>query len=102
MDRLLRKHSEYAAAYLDDVVIHSTDWQSHLRKVEAVLATLREAGLTANPAKCKIAQTETQYLGYIVGGGFKPQVNKVQAIQSWPQLKNKKQVRAFLGLVGYY
>ncbi|KAJ8268644.1 hypothetical protein COCON_G00138160 [Conger conger] len=37
MDNLLRPHREYAAAYLDDIVIHSADWESHLRRLEAVL-----------------------------------------------------------------
>lgn len=30
MDRVLRPHNQYAVAYLDDIVIHSTDWESHL------------------------------------------------------------------------
>uniref|UniRef100_A0A8C5N2U3 ribonuclease H n=1 Tax=Leptobrachium leishanense TaxID=445787 RepID=A0A8C5N2U3_9ANUR len=30
IDRLLKAHRRYAAAYLDDVVIHSPDWQTHL------------------------------------------------------------------------
>lgn len=33
---------------------------------------------------------------------IRPQVNKIKAIQGWPQPLNKKQVRAFLGIVGYY
>uniref|UniRef100_A0A8C5Q151 ribonuclease H n=1 Tax=Leptobrachium leishanense TaxID=445787 RepID=A0A8C5Q151_9ANUR len=40
MDKLLRPHQQYAAAYLDDIVVHSTDWESHLPRVQAVLETL--------------------------------------------------------------
>lgn len=54
MDKLLRPHAKYAAAYLDDVVIHSPDWESHLDKVQAVLDTFRREGLTANPSKCAL------------------------------------------------
>ncbi|CAM5086574.1 unnamed protein product [Natator depressus] len=32
----------------------------------------------------------------------KPQLNKLEAIQNWPQPNQKKQVPAFLGVVGYY
>ena len=51
MDKTLRPHRAYAAAYLDDVVIHSEDWDSHLPKVQAVLDSIWEAGFTANPKK---------------------------------------------------
>ncbi|CAM5155444.1 unnamed protein product [Natator depressus] len=103
MDKLLRPHTSYAAAYLDDVIIHAQDWGTHLEKVEAVLRTLRRAGLTANPAKCAIGLAEARYLGYIVERGIvKPQTNKLEAIQNWPRPTRKKQVHAFLGVVGYY
>ena len=46
MDKVLRPHQDYAAAYLDDIVIHSTSWENHLQHLEAVLQALREAGLT--------------------------------------------------------
>lgn len=103
MDRVLAPHKRYAAAYLDDVVIISPDWASHLPRVQAVLDSLREAGLTANPKKCKLAFSETNYLGYTIGWGLvKPQEAKLQAIQDWPRPITKKQVRSFLGLAGYY
>lgn len=103
MDQVLRPHTEYAAAYLDDVVIKSYDWESHLPRVQAVLDSLREAGLTANPRKCKLAFHETNYLGYTIGRGLvKPQEVKLAAIWDWPRPHTKKQVRSFLGLANYY
>ncbi len=33
---------------------------------------------------------------------MKPQSNKIDSILTWPQPQNKKQVRTFLVLVGYY
>ncbi len=47
MDKVLRPHSAYAAAYLDDIIIHSNDWQRHMEHLHAVLRSLRVAGLTA-------------------------------------------------------
>ncbi|XP_061086572.1 uncharacterized protein LOC133121425 [Conger conger] len=82
----------YAAAYLDDIIIHSTDWDSHISRVEAVLMSLREAGLTANPAKCRLELEEAAYLGHTVGRGWvKPQENKVDSTVTWPQPATKKQ-----------
>ncbi len=30
MDKILRPHTAYAAAYLDDIIIYSQDWQRHM------------------------------------------------------------------------
>ncbi len=49
MDILLRPHQTYAAAYIDDVIIHSEIWEDHLERLRRVLLELRQAGLTANP-----------------------------------------------------
>ncbi len=64
MDKVLRPHSAYAAAYLDDIIIHSNDWQRHMEHLRAVLRALRVAGLTANPRKCAIGRVEVRYLGF--------------------------------------
>lgn len=69
VDQVLQPHTSYVAAYLDDIVIYSQTWEEHLAQVEAVIQTLRQAELTANPAKCKIGKKETTYLGYSLGRG---------------------------------
>ena len=103
MDRLLRSHQAYAAAYIDDIIIHSASWDVHLRHLRAVLGELRRAGLTANPTKCRLGLEEASYLGYRVGrGNVRPQEAKVKTILDWPRPTSKKQVKSFLGLVGYY
>ena len=103
MDRVLRPHAAYAAAYIDDVVIHSDSWAEHVRRVAAVLESLRQAGLTANPKKCAVGRRDIRYLGFYLGGGqVRPQVDKTAAIATCPMPKSKKEVRRFLGLAGYY
>ena len=103
MDRLLRPHQTYTAAYIDDIIIHSASWDVHLRHLRPVLGELRRAGLTANPAKCHLGLEEASYLGYRVDRrNVWPQEAKIQTIRDWPRPTTKKQVKAFLGLVGYY
>jgi hypothetical protein len=57
---------------MDDVVIHSEDWYSHLLCLPAVLVSLEATGLTANPNKCCLGLSKTEYLGYTVGNGKIP------------------------------
>ncbi len=83
MDRLLWDVPEFAAAYLDDLIIHSTTWEEHLKHVRIIFEKLRSAGLTIKPKKCQ----------------FGPEESKLQSVKNFPA---KKQVRAFLGLTGYY
>ncbi|XP_023814763.2 uncharacterized protein LOC111947970 [Oryzias latipes] len=103
MDQVLGGLKDCACAYLDDIVVYSATWEEHLRHLKKVLECLHAAGLTINPAKCAFARRETEYLGYTIGGGLiKPQVNKVQAIESCPLPQTRKQLRSFLGLAGFY
>lgn len=69
MDQVLSDMSDFAAAYLDDIVIFSSTWEEHLQHLEKVLGRLQSAGLTVNPAKCAIAKAETEYLGFVIGNG---------------------------------
>ena len=99
MDRLLAECTGYAAAYLNDVVIYSTDWQEHIRHITDVLQRLRKAGLTIRPKKCQFGS----YLKHVVGNGeVRPEESKPQAVRDFPTPTTKKRVRAFLGLTGYY
>ena len=98
MDRVLRPHAAYAAAYLDDVIIHSNTWAEHVRQVAVVLESLRQAGLTANPRKCAVGRREVRYLGYHLGGGqVRPLVDKTAAIAACPRPKAKKRGAAVFG-----
>ena len=90
MDQILRPHRKYAAAYLDDIVVHGEEWGTHLQRLDAVLHALQRAGLTANPKKCRLGLRDADYLGYTIGRGYvKPQVGKVEASGPAPVRKNR-------------
>ena len=54
--------------------------------------------------KCFLAKGEVHYLGHIicVGGGIKENPKKVEAMRNWPQPKSVRELKGFLGLIGYY
>lgn len=92
-----------AISFFDDVLIYSVEWSEHLKNVNEVLEKLKEAGLTARPKKIFAGFQELEFLGHRVGQGLlKPEEKKVEKILHIPTPTTKRQVRALLGLVGYY
>ncbi len=103
MDQVLHGTEDFAAAYLDDIIIFSQNWEEHLEYLKEVLTRIKAAGLTIRPDKCALAKPETQYLSFVLGHGvIRPQVGKVEAIKTAGRPETKKQVRDFLGLIGWY
>ena len=103
MDQVIDGLYTFTAAYLDDLVIYSNTWEAHMEHIQKVLQRLREAGLTVKPKKCQFGMEYCTYLGHVVGGGaVRPEASKVEAVEQFKIPETKKQVRAFLGLTGYY
>lgn len=89
--------------YLDDIVIHSDNWEQHLETLKEVCRRLEAASLTLNLAKCEFAKGTITYLGKQVGQGMvKPIDAKISAILAFPAPSNKRELRRFLGMSGYY
>ena len=103
MDHVLAGMQEYAAAYMDDIVIHSDTWEHHVQHLRALMTTLKQHGLTVKNKKCQIGMTTCKYLGHVVGNGtISPQQSKIESIETFKTPQIKKDVHAFLGLAGYY
>ena len=54
-------------SYIDDLIIHTNDWQAHLQVLEEVLRRLRKAELTAKPFKCVFVAEFVEFLGHYIG-----------------------------------
>ena len=64
---------------------------------------MRRANLTARPSKCLIATDSVDFLGHqIQHGKVGLHINNVDKIRNAPRPKTKKEIRSFIGLVGYY
>lgn len=104
MDKVIpHELHERVFVYMDDLLIVSPDFGSHLILLQTVAKKLREAGLSINVAKSKFCVKQVNYLGYIVGDGcIKTDPAKTAAIANFSEPKTKRQVRGFLGLAGWY
>ena len=89
--------------YLDDLIIHGETLKEHNENLREVFERLREYKVQLEPDKCEFLKTELNYLGHIVTAqGVEPDPSKIEAIVKFPQCRSEKDVKSFLGLVGYY
>lgn len=97
---LLRKS---VIVFFDDILVYSGSWNLHIEHFGAVFKLLRQHCFYVRESKCAFELEELTYLGHIISPqGIKPDPEKIEAVIGWPRLKNVKQTRAFLGLIGYY
>ena len=68
-----------------------------------LLQRLMEADLKLNREKCNFFKSHIQYLGYLISGeGIELLPEKLESIKGMPPPTTPKEVKQFLGLIGYY
>lgn len=104
MDKVIPANiREFVFVYLDDLLVCSPDFKSHMELLQVVADCLKRAKLTINVGKSKFCYREVKYLGYVVGDGcLRTDREKVAAMEEFPEPKTPKQLRRFLGMTGWY
>ena len=104
MDNILRGlHNEICLVYLDDIIIFSTSLDEHIQRLKSVFDRLRKSNFKLQLDKSEFLQKTVQYLGHIITPqGVKPNPDKVSAIKRFPIPRTQKDIKSFLGLLGYY
>ena len=93
----------FAFGYLDDILVYSADMETHLKPLRTLFKRLRSADLKLKEIKCNFLKKHIQYLGHIISGeGITPSPEKLDSIQKMLPPQNPKEVKQFLGLIGYY
>ena len=88
--------------YLDDVILFGRSVPEALTRLEEVLARLSDFGLQLKAKKCTFMQTEVVFLGHIVGRtGLACDPAKLSPVRNWHAPDKVKDVRQFVGFVGY-
>ena len=90
-------------AFVDNVLVGTETEEGHNKIVEEILRRLEENDLYVEPKKCMWKARKIRFLGMIIGpNGVKIEKEKVDEVLSWPEPKNMKDVKKFLGLANYY
>jgi len=91
------------AIFIDNVLVGTETKEGHNEIVEEVLRRLEENDLYVKPKKCVWKVRKIGFLEVIIGpNGIEMEKEKVDGVLSWPEPKNVKNVRKFLGLANYY
>lgn len=94
---------KYIIPFVDDICVFSKDKESHVQHLDEVLTRLGKAGLTVNPKKLKLCQESVQFLGYNISySGLAVDPDKISVVVNYPEPKNLKQLKTFLGMTSFY
>jgi hypothetical protein len=77
--------------------------EEHARKLQAIFKRLEQANFKIQPEKCVFATDTVEYLGNICTPVvIRPDPKNIRAIKEHPVPKTVRDIRAFIGLAGYY
>ena len=98
------KCTEFAFAYIDDLLIASDSYEEHVEHVRLTLLALQRANLMIHPDKSVFGTNIVEYLGQNVVGqhGITMNEAKVAAIKTLPSPTNVGELCSILGFLAYY
>jgi len=103
MRTILYPIRDFSDSYMDDAWVISDDFEAHLCHLRAFLSVVKESGLTLTLSKCKFAQTQVPFVGYIVGSGsYSPDPRKTETIAHLKAPQTKTELRHVLGVMSFY
>jgi len=89
--------------YIDDVLVYSSDLESHFEILRATLERLASAGFKLKAKKCKFLAEKAEYLGHeITEEGLRPLQRNIAKILEMHKARTPKQLERFVSACGYY
>ena len=96
-------HWQICLIYLDDVIVSGKSFEDMVKNLGQIFERFQQAGLKLKPRKCSLFARQVEFLGHVISEqGIKTDPKKTECIDKWPTPKNAHDVRAFLGICGYY
>ena len=105
MNKILRDliNKGKVAVFVDDVLVEMEMKEGHNKIVEKILRRLEENDLYVKLEKCVWKVRKIRFLRVIIRPNeIEMEKRKVNRVLSWPEPKNVKNIRKFLGLANYY
>ena len=95
--------SDFAANYLDDIIVFSRTAEDHMEHLERIFAALQIADLKIKVSKCEFFKKHVSYLGFLIGEtGIRCDRSKVEAVNRIATPTSIEEVCQFNGMCLYY
>ena len=90
------------SVYMDDVLIYTSDMETHIELVKEVLQRLQNKGFSVNFKKSVFAKPEISYLGCILNSsGIRANTSRVDKMENFVP-KTKKHLMKVLGFLNWF
>ena len=94
---------ETCRVYLDDIIVFSRDFYSHIERLQQIFDHLKVANLKLHMKKCSLFQRRVSFLGHVLTEKeIEVQPDKVAAVQNWPTPRKLTELRSFVLLRSPY
>ncbi|GKC37829.1 Orf y [Tanacetum coccineum] len=104
MDKCFKGTESFIAVYINDILVFSKNKKDHAKHLERMLKICEDNGLVISLTKIKIAVSTVDFLGAVIGEGIiklQPHIIKKIVNFNEKELKTKKGLRSFLGILNY-
>lgn len=89
--------------YLDDVIVASSTFESHIATLNLIGERLSQAGFRINLDKCEFCRSSLSFLGFVIDqDGLRTDPEKVSAISTFKTPTNTTEIKRVMGLISYY
>lgn len=104
MDNIIEESQlNHISAYQDDIIIPSNSFEETMHSLEIILKILSKYNITLSPSKCEFHRNKVNFLGFQISHNrIAPLKRNIMKITSFPEPKNRKELKRFLGTCGYY
>lgn len=93
---------EFTSIYVDDLLVFSDNVENHLRHLNKVFEKFTAEGITIKLRKCQFVREKVTFLGHMISNkGIAIDPNRIDSIINFPNPRNVRELRGFLGLVNY-
>ena len=95
--------SDFAANFLDDIIVFSRTAEDHMEHLEKIFEALQVVDLKIKVSKCEFFKKHVSYLGFLIGEtGICYDRSKVKAINKITTPTSIEKVHQFNGMCSYY
>ena len=104
MNNTLRPYLDiFCTAYINNILVYSNNLTEYRKYVNFILKALKGAGLQVDINKYEFYKTEVLYFRLVILiNGVRIDLKKIKVIINWQELKNVKDIRAFIKFANFY